>query len=75
MTQQSSVLFANSSSFYCLGERPDTVHISDLPCKWFSDRHKSTSSSGKPSETIIDDVFSQFGDIRCMDVPILDPYR
>ena len=60
-----------------LGERPDTVHLIDLPCKWFADKHKksSSSSSVKPSQAVIEDVFSQFGDIRCMDVPILDPYR
>ena len=58
----------------CTGERPDTVHISDLPCKWFVEKH-SSSASHKPSQEVVSDILSQFGDIRCMDIPILDPYR
>jgi len=60
------------------GERPDTVYLSDLPCKWFSDQKSSSSESTlvvKPSEQRVNDVFSQFGTIRVMDIPLLDPYR
>lgn len=51
------------------GEKPDTVHISDLPCKWFSER--KNLADPKPSELILRDVFSIFGEIRLIDVPML----
>ena len=53
------------------GERPDTVCIKGLPCKWFSDN----DSTNKPSEEVLKSVFRRFGKIRCVDIPILDPYR
>jgi arginine/serine-rich splicing factor 17 len=56
------------------GERPDTVHLNDLPCKWFSDRktyNSSADASLKPSETILKDVFSLFGEVRALDVPMI----
>ncbi|XP_068718662.1 A-kinase anchor protein 17A-like [Montipora capricornis] len=53
------------------GERPDTVQIKGLPCKWFAD----SDSPGKPSEEVLITVFRRFGKIRCVDIPILDPYR
>ncbi|XP_062595118.1 A-kinase anchor protein 17A-like, partial [Saccostrea cucullata] len=52
------------------GERPDTVHLRDLPTKWFTNRQKD-----KPSEQIVKRVFENFGEVRCMDIPMLDPYR
>ena len=55
------------------GERPDTIHIKDLPCRWFSP--KKSKERDKPSESCLRKVFGQFGDIRCIDIPMLDPYR
>ncbi|KAL7677292.1 hypothetical protein ACOME3_003528 [Neoechinorhynchus agilis] len=50
------------------GERPDTVHIEGLPVRWFAQR----ISPHMPSEEIIRKVFSQFGDIREIDIPGID---
>lgn len=55
------------------GERPDTIHIRDLPSRWFSG--KNAKERDKPSEECLRKVFSQFGDLRCIDIPMLDPYR
>ncbi|XP_012864118.1 A-kinase anchor protein 17A-like [Echinops telfairi] len=54
------------------GERPDTVHLEGLPCKWFALRG---SGSEKPSEEVLAQVFERFGEIRHVDIPMLDPYR
>ncbi|KAM5125425.1 LOW QUALITY PROTEIN: A-kinase anchor protein 17A [Callospermophilus lateralis] len=54
------------------GERPDTIHLEGLPCKWFA--HKE-SGSEKPSEEVLVKVFEKFGEIRNVDIPMLDPYR
>uniref|UniRef100_A0A4W3J6G4 A kinase (PRKA) anchor protein 17A n=1 Tax=Callorhinchus milii TaxID=7868 RepID=A0A4W3J6G4_CALMI len=54
------------------GERPDTIHLEGLPCKWFSLKN---SSSEKPSDLILSKVFGTFGEIRNVDIPMLDPYR
>lgn len=53
------------------GERPDTVYLSNLPCKWFS----SEKAPDKPCEHLIKKVFTQFGEVRRIDIPMLDPYR
>ena len=53
------------------GERPDTVYLKGLPCKWFAD----DDSTSKPSEEVLKSVFRRFGKIRCVDIPILDTYR
>jgi len=55
------------------GERPDTVHIKDLPCRWFANRKEKERD--RPSEFIIRKVFETFGEVRCIDIPLLDPYR
>ena len=55
------------------GERPDTVHIKDLPCRWFSNRKEKDRD--RPSEFIVRKVFETFGEVRCIDIPMLDPYR
>ncbi|CAH1777411.1 unnamed protein product [Owenia fusiformis] len=55
------------------GERPDTVHMKDLPIRWFVNRNDDVKD--KPSEYLIQKIFEQFGEIRCMDIPCLDPYR
>ncbi len=57
------------------GERPDTVYLSDVPCKWFADRKLLTYSLDhytlKPSEFVLRDVFSIFGEVRLIDIPML----
>ncbi|XP_052280525.1 A-kinase anchor protein 17A-like [Dreissena polymorpha] len=53
------------------GERPDTIHIRDIPTRWFA----SSKDKSKPSEEYLKKVFTQFGEIRCVDIPMLDPYR
>lgn len=55
------------------GERPDTIHLRDLPCRWFANR--KDKDRDVPSEFIIRKVFETFGEIRCVDVPVLDSYR
>lgn len=58
------------------GERPDTLHISNLPCKWFAAKsRRSSDDSDKPDECIFRKVFEKFGEIRYVDVPLCDPYR
>ncbi|NXY88008.1 AK17A protein, partial [Alcedo cyanopectus] len=54
------------------GERPDTIHLEGLPCKWFAAKD---SGSEKPSEEVLVKVFRNFGEIRNVDIPMLDPYR
>ncbi|XP_066497029.1 A-kinase anchor protein 17A [Hoplias malabaricus] len=54
------------------GERPDTIHLEGLPCKWFAPKN---SSSDRPSEAVLKAVFENFGKIRNVDIPMLDPYR
>ena len=55
------------------GERPDTIHIRDLPSRWFANRRDHEQN--KPSEYVLKKVFETFGEIRCCDIPMLDPYR
>lgn len=88
------------------GERPDTIHLEGLPCRWFAPRGGSggsdastdettsgsassasgatsattSASSGammteRPSEALLRQAFGAFGDIRRVDIPMLDPYR
>ncbi|XP_074649979.1 A-kinase anchor protein 17A-like [Tubulanus polymorphus] len=58
------------------GERPDTIFLKDVPCRWFANRReKDKERVDKPSEFILRKVFEQFGEIRCADIPMLDPYR
>ena len=58
------------------GERPDTIHIKDLPTRWFSSKQTEREESElTPSEEIVRQVFQTFGQIRCIDIPMLDPYR
>lgn len=56
------------------GERPDTVHIKNLPITWFIDETHN-KNIGKPSENVIRECFNNFGSIRQIDIPILDKYR
>ena len=58
------------------GERPDTIHIAGVPTKWFLDaQDRSGVCKDRPSEYVLKKVFGTFGEIRCIDIPILDPYR
>lgn len=57
------------------GERPDTIHLSNLPIGWFCPRHMEGTSNQKPSESIFKRIFEKFGEVRCVDIPICDPYR
>ncbi|XP_048880841.1 A-kinase anchor protein 17A [Brienomyrus brachyistius] len=54
------------------GERPDTIHLEGMPCKWFAQKD---AGADKPSESILRAVFEGFGKIRNVDIPMLDPYR
>ncbi|KAK9506666.1 hypothetical protein O3M35_008558 [Rhynocoris fuscipes] len=53
------------------GERPDTLHLSDLPNKWFSTKFKEDL----PSESLLKKIFQQFGEVTAVDIPSVDPYR
>ncbi|XP_028164071.1 A-kinase anchor protein 17A isoform X1 [Ostrinia furnacalis] len=56
------------------GERPDTIHITNLPIRWFvSDRDHDEDSP--PSENLIKKIFEKYGTVRQVDVPAADPYR
>lgn len=72
------------------GERPDTIHLEGLPCRWFAPRggvgeaasastsastSSASASSERPSEALLRQAFRAFGDIRQVDIPMLDPYR
>uniref|UniRef100_A0A182TQ50 RRM domain-containing protein n=1 Tax=Anopheles melas TaxID=34690 RepID=A0A182TQ50_9DIPT len=57
------------------GERPDTIHFSNLPIKWFCPRHAENEDGAKPSESIFKRIFEKFGEVRAVDIPICDPYR
>ncbi|KAF7663265.1 hypothetical protein LDENG_00214560 [Lucifuga dentata] len=55
------------------GERPDTIHLEGLPCRWFS--QKDSQFPDRPSEEVLTTVFQMFGKVRNTDIPMLDPYR
>lgn len=57
------------------GERPDTIHMSHLPIRWFCPRHVEHEKEVKPSESIFKRIFEKFGRVRAVDIPICDPYR
>ena len=58
------------------GERPDTIHVTNLPTKWFlNSQDRSGVSHDRPSEYVLKKVFGVYGDIRSVDIPSLDPYR
>lgn len=54
------------------GERPDTIHLEGLPCRWFS---RDSQYPDRPSEEVLIAVFQAFGKVRNVDIPMLDPYR
>jgi len=53
------------------GERPDTIYFNHLPTKWFVETDKDTM----PSENVVSGVFSKFGEVRAVDIPMNDPFR
>ncbi|KAM3861678.1 A-kinase anchor protein 17A [Diretmus argenteus] len=55
------------------GERPDTIHLEGLPCRWFSQR--DSPHPDRPNEDVLTAVFQGFGKVRNVDIPMLDPYR
>ncbi|XP_060944309.1 A-kinase anchor protein 17A isoform X1 [Limanda limanda] len=55
------------------GERPDTIHLEGLPCRWFN--QKDSQFPDRPSEEVLISVFETFGKVRHVDIPMLDPYR
>lgn len=55
------------------GERPDTIHLTNLPTKWFT-THLSKKDL-LPSEKVFHKTFEKFGSIRNVDIPICDSYR
>ncbi|XP_037948413.1 A-kinase anchor protein 17A isoform X2 [Teleopsis dalmanni] len=57
------------------GERPDTIHLTHLPIRWFCPRHHENDENVKPSESIFKRIFEKFGTVRSFDIPICDPYR
>lgn len=57
------------------GERPDTIHLANLPIRWFCPRHMENEDNVKPSENIFKRIFEKFGEVRYVDIPICDPYR
>ncbi|KAG8176489.1 hypothetical protein JTE90_017544 [Oedothorax gibbosus] len=48
------------------GERPDTVHLQDLPIKWFNENHKSYCG---PNDKLVKMAFGGFGKIRRLEIP------
>ncbi|KYB25042.1 hypothetical protein TcasGA2_TC031075 [Tribolium castaneum] len=57
------------------GQRPDTVHLSNLPRKWFVPYHLPEGEDVVPSEKLFYRIFEKFGQIRYVDIPVCDPYR
>ncbi|XP_046401346.1 A-kinase anchor protein 17A [Ischnura elegans] len=57
------------------GERPDTIHICNLPSKWFTDKLSKSDGRDMPSDYIFKKVFEAFGEVRVVDIPMLDPFR
>lgn len=46
------------------GYRPDTIHVCNLPVRWFG--------NDRPKTDLLLDVFSTFGEIRRFHIPLLD---
>ncbi|OWF45803.1 A-kinase anchor protein 17A-like [Mizuhopecten yessoensis] len=55
------------------GERPDTIHFRDLPTRWFASAR--SRESDKPNEQYLKRTWEGYGEVRCVDIPMLDPYR
>uniref|UniRef100_A0A914GZ64 RRM domain-containing protein n=1 Tax=Globodera rostochiensis TaxID=31243 RepID=A0A914GZ64_GLORO len=51
------------------GERPDTVYVGGLPFEWFQ------TSVDETVERTFWRIFSEFGEVACVDIPQCDPLR
>ncbi|CAK1542356.1 unnamed protein product [Leptosia nina] len=56
------------------GERPDTIHITNMPIRWFV-HDQDRNEDSPPSEKLFKKVFEKFGEVRQVDVPASDPFR
>ncbi|XP_050349926.1 A-kinase anchor protein 17A isoform X2 [Nymphalis io] len=56
------------------GERPDTIHIKNLPIRWFV-HDRDVDDDAPPSESIFKKVFERYGIVRQVDIPAADPFR
>lgn len=61
--------FANNELPSDQWEKPDTIHLNDVPIKWFADRVRGDLT--RPSEAVLREVFSIFGEIKLIDIPML----
>lgn len=52
------------------GERPDTLHIENLPLEWLTEPGEK-----HPSENILKKIFNGFGEVARVDLPAADPSR
>ncbi|XP_003745609.1 A-kinase anchor protein 17A [Galendromus occidentalis] len=53
------------------GQRPDTLYVKGLPIRWFRDEETPTENP-QPSLTKVHQVFKAFGDVRIVNIPMLD---
>lgn len=52
------------------GERPDTLHIGNIPIEWLT-----VPGEKYPSEKILKKIFKGFGEVARVDLPAADPSR
>lgn len=52
------------------GERPDTLHIENIPIEWLTEPGEKY-----PSENILKKIFKGFGEVTRVDLPAADPSR
>lgn len=52
------------------GERPDTLHIENIPLEWLT-----VPGEKYPSDNHLKKIFSGFGEITRVDLPVADPSR
>lgn len=52
------------------GERPDTLHIENIPIDWLTEPGEKY-----PSENNLKRIFKEFGDVARVDLPASDPSR
>ncbi|CAG9535439.1 unnamed protein product [Cercopithifilaria johnstoni] len=67
--------FRNSDNMNELeaGERPDTIYLAKVPSNWF--KEFGSTDDSMPNERVLQNVFERFGTVRCVDIPVCDPYR
>lgn len=52
------------------GERPDTIHIENIPLEWLTELNEK-----HPSENSLKKMFNKFGEVARVDLPAADPSR